>query len=417
MKKNIFLLFVLLSFNMNAANSEGKWYKFTENFIKDCVEEINEAKKNNSNRETNGISVSAIMGEISKDCLQATQAYNETDSQVTQNSVSNSCSSKKDGIFLLPVGTHNQTIKIISEDKNYTKEYTCDNGTWSANSSQSEIPDKTYCNSKCLSWNNGSLTECSVESIVGEVDSCGSVFPKSLAGSMITLKTLSDFKKGYATVMCNSEGNWVLKDYKCESDTCMANELVTWNDKEISDYYSVNKEGSTSDNNIEMGSQSATLLTNKINKLKEELSIKTANGHDVKNIINQLQSLTKNANNLKTQNVEEINTNNFLNPFEGNTALQRMYECQSKVVTSNGKYGYVKYLTEDNRIFKSPEEGTKNHNIVKGYADLVCDNGRWVFKPEKMECRRKESGVNCLNVVNLGKKNGERVNGYQCKNN
>lgn len=417
MKNILILILITLTFNINASNIyEGKWYKFTDDFIRNCFDGFEETQESvsESSGKTSSFANSLTKKELS-DCLSGTP-YLDTDAQVNPRDFNgnNSCRAtyRENEKINLPSAANGQTVELTSTDGKLTAKYKCSNGNWGSafNKIDSTI-GKNHCNPVCLKWtSNGQVSTCSsLSQVSGNAAVCGSFLMNKEHGRVINAVSQSNYFTGNAQFYCNN-GNWNLVSgtATCVSQTCNINEMVAWSDREV---VALNSGSSGNDDN--QGDYDFNPLESETSlaDLRNELSFLSANGKNIDRVVNDIVNYQENNN--YEEELEDVG-DIIEDPFKDDPKFREKPKCISQVNSFNGITGNATFIKEDKRLFSSSIEARENHKNMIGNAVLNCVKGKWVVNNVISTCRRNTS-INCENKKVLGKKNGESIFGYFCE--
>lgn len=432
MKKILILVLVTLTFNINASSVyEGKWYKFTDDFIRNCFDGFEQTQENvsESSGKTSSFANSLTKKELS-DCLSGTP-YLDTDPQVNPRDFggNNSCRAvyRANEKMNLPSAANGQTVALTSTDGKITAKYKCSNGNWGAAFSKVDSRSgKNSCSSICLKWDsNGNVSACSgLSQVSGNVSVCGSVLLGKDHGKVVNAVSQSNYFSGNAQFYCNN-GNWNLVSgtATCVSQTCNISESVAWSDREVIATGNLVGSGDTNSSsgeeeesyNRHSDSDNYSGHSRSLSDLKNELSILSANGKSVDHIVEQIINYESN-NDLTGElgNLNDVTGDLIEDPFEEDPHFREKPKCISQISSVNGITGTATFVKEDRRIFSSLAEAIENHKNMVGSANFSCVKGKWVVDNTTSNCRR-DTSVNCSNTTVLGKKDGESILGYFCE--
>lgn len=442
MKNILILVLITLTFNLNASSIyEGKWYKFTDDFIRNCFDGFEQTQENVN--ETAG-KTSSFANSLTKkeldDCLTGAP-YLDTDPQVDPRDFggNNSCAA----IYIssdkmnLPSAANGQTVELTSADGKVTAKYKCSNGSWGNAFDRVDIRDaKNSCTSICLKWDgNGNISTCSsLSEVSGNASSCGNVLLGKEHGKVVKAVSQSNYLTGSAQFFCNN-GNWnlVAGTATCVSQACNINETVAWSDRDVialtgtvgnsiplnTGTNGTNTSGTNDDDdddsNLRFGNINGLSTTKSLSELRNELSILSANGKSVDHVVEQIMNYEENE--TLAGGLDDINSsvNGIIeDPFEDDPELREKLKCISEVRSVNGILGSATFIKEDRRIFSSLLEAQEEHKNMVGNANFTCIKGNWVVDTATANCRRN-TAINCNNTVVLGIKDGEDILGYYCE--
>jgi hypothetical protein len=409
-KKIIYILIIAvsISFNANSASSsEGKWYKFTDDFIKNCFDGFEETQEgvNETAGKTSSFANSLTRKDLA-DCLPSVP-YLDTDPQVDPIDFGGSGSCEATYVtseFInLPSASNGQTVELTSTNGKITAKYKCNDGSWGSSFDKIDIKvSELSCSSSCFVWDSeGNITSCSSASkVIGNVNVCGNLVSLTNHGKQIKLNAGSNYYKGSAQLFCNN-GSWTLVDgsASCGSLYCETNpdlNKTSWSDKEI---ISSNVYGT-----LEEMSEKEDYDSDILNELKEQLSILSAEGKDTTIIVNRILDLEINT--------AEKSSSTSDSPI--NSEKKEEIKCVSSISTMDGKVGFGIYQNLDRRIFKTEEYAIENHQNVIGEASFSCNKGKWIVNGLTSVCKR-DNTVDCSKTRVVSKKDGENVLGYYCE--
>lgn len=423
MKNILILILITLTFNTNASSIyEGKWYKFTDDFIRNCFDGFEETQENvsESSGKTASFANSLTRKELS-DCLSGTP-YLDTDPQVSPRDFSgnNSCRAtyRENDKMNLPSAANGQTVELTSTDGKITAKYKCSNGSWgSAFGKIDSRIGKNSCSSVCLKWDkNGNVSTCSsLSQVSGNVGVCGNVLLRKEHGKLINAVSQSNYFTGNAQFYCNN-GNWnlVAGTATCVSQTCNISETVAWSDREVI-ALNASSSGNIRDSGYESESKNTSFsspeTSRTLSDLRNELSILSASGKNTDQIVNDIVNYKENSGvEEQIDGVGDI----IEDPFKEDPKFREKPKCISQINSVNGITGTATFIKEDRRIFSSLIEATENHKNMIGSASFHCVKGKWIVDNTTANCRRNTT-INCNNTRILGTKNGESILGYFCE--
>ncbi len=420
MKKILIMVLITLTFNINASSVyEGKWYKFTDDFIRNCFDGFEETQEsvNESSGKTSSFANSITRKELS-DCLSGTP-YLDTDPQVNPRDFggNNSCQAiyRASEKMNLPSAANGQTVELTSTDGKITAKYKCSNGNWGSSFNKVDSrSSQNNCSSACLKWDSsGNVSTCSsISQISGNVGVCGSILLEKAHGKTLRAISQSNYFSGNAQFYCNN-GSWNLISgtASCESQTCAIGAKVAWSDKDfIASNTSLNANGDSEELEpleVESSSNSRTL-----SELRHELSYLSANGGNVDEIVEEI--INYDSEDTVTSHSEDVGSSVFEDPFEESAIFREKPKCIAEVISVDGITGTASFIKEDKRIFSSVTEAIDNHKNMIGNANVQCVKGKWVVDNATANCRINTS-VNCNRTRVLGIQNGVNILGYFCE--
>jgi hypothetical protein len=435
--KNIVLLLTIgmYSLSINAADvGQGKWYRFTSDFINNCVKSVNETK--NSSSESKGKTVSGVNPPVDlADCL-SSSPYLDSESQLDPTSLGISCASGDDDGFLLPTGSTGQTVEIVSKDNLTKSTFECSGSTWSIKSSQTVSYQKNDCSERGVNWVNEAnepiiynLTSALSNESVERSEYCFANLPVTSSGNSVILKSITNMGEGKIKFKCNN-GSWIKESEvnyvsSCKINYCQNNTTVSWFDSRITNYSGIpvssnNAGGSESHYqsesfNADIGSSS---MNDDINELKSRLSSASISKKEISEIVNKILGEIE----LQSSGRDIGGGTIVPDPKEGSAGgafdldpnLKNKPVCIAKVKTfDSGKTGTADFYQNDKRLFLSEEAALKESNILEGKGYFNCHNGKWEIDLTKNSVCERKTNYSCERIE-VTKIRGQYKYMYKC---
>ncbi len=458
MKKGMITLCIIASFNINSAEvGQGEWYRFTSDFINECVKSVTETKENSN--ETSGKTVGFVNPPVTlSDCIK-NGPYLDSEGQITPIDLGTKkgCSSKIESNYILDVAGHDQKIEILSKNKTEKSIFKCTNGSWSKLSSTTISYEKPKCSSKGIVWSGSEFVLESSFNLEDKkrYEGCYNNLPETSSGRSIKLKSYADLSLGEIKMNC-IDGVWEKElDFvsSCGSELCEVSKSqvkVTWSDKEIFAYSqrlieSNSSELNHSESEEESNTSSAGYRTqssndsiydeDKVKELKLMLSSNSIDREEVLELIKNIMTAST-SNDSSSNDDKEIDTGSSTGEdtdsstggyFDNNPNLKYQPTCFTSSIKSEdikkarfksnfisidgGKSAKASYYEMDRRAFESKEEAIEKSNIIEGEASFNCVKGKWVVDKTTSSCQRK-TNFSCERED--VKVNGENKYFYRC---
>ena len=408
MKNKIYILLILMAFTYSSNvtandNGQGKWYRFTSDFINNCINSIEDSK--DTSYETRGKTVSGVNAPVKlSDCI-SSSPYLDTESQVNQNTVVQGCNSIEDDLFLLPSGSNGQVVEVLSRDNNIKSTFKCSTGRWSIQSVRTVNYIENSCSAVGVNWVTSptNVTSYSFASVLSDSAasrslSCFDNLPSTISGGSVVLKSITDMGVGKIKFSCEN-GHWV-KDSEsqyqssCVMNYCQSNTTVSWFDERITNY-NVNayqNENIMSNDlitdfeenefKIELSSYS---MEEDLNVLSEKLVNYNLSELEVsevlENVVNEVNYTNELMSNIKDHESDITQGGTGIvsrNAFSDDPNLRNLPLCIAKVKSlDGGKTGIADYYKSDTRLFLTEDIAREDSNIVEGKAYFNCSGGRW----------------------------------------
>jgi hypothetical protein len=394
MKKIIVMISIGLISNIYSATADqGKWYKFTNDYINNCIESVTENKE--SSDESSGKTVSAVNAPVNlADCL-STSPYMDSEPQIDQPTLGKGCATKNTGDYLVSTGSNGQKIEILSKNKKEKTIFKCSNGNWSQISSSTVNYEKPTCAASSISWDHSTVTISGVVDLpsLRRVEKCYNNLPLLESGKSLKIKSYADLNNGKIKMSCIN-GVWTKDigfDATCEAISCTTivgsgKTRVSWSDSQIIE--------SEESKRLSIYSQGQV----------KEASIGTSS-------YNREHYSTEN--NGEYTEESSGSSGSLDDTFLGNPNLESRPLCVAELKSINsGKTGTAIYSLEDSRLFKTEEDALKESNIIEGSAAFNCVKGRWKVDSATAKCNRK-TNYNCAREKTV-LVNGEQEYKYLC---
>lgn len=343
MKKILLILLIgVYTANISAAEKagQGRWYRFTSDFINDCIQSVNDAK--GASNETSGKTVSGINAPPDLSSCLSSSPYLDSETQIKPTDAKQGCKSRSYNNFILPSGSNNQKIELLSNDQTIKSTFKCSSGNWSILSGKTVDYSSRNCESKGVKWTeqdgvfNYLFTGYSHLSEVERGAYCFSNLPTTASGNSIISKSITDMGEGYIKFKCEN-GVWLKEsnstfNSSCQMNYCQNNQFVSWVDERIKD-------------------------------------TGIAVGHG------------------------SVPVGSVLDYFANNENLKDSPICTAKVSASNRMSAIVNYYKNDKRLFPSREDAVEKSKIIEGKGYFKCKNGRWEVDSLVADslCQRKTS--------------------------
>ena len=369
------------SLNVSAADvGQGKWYRFTSDFINNCIKSVQESKEASS--ESTGKTVSGINPPVQlSDCI-SSSPYLDSESQINPTELPSGCDSLENDDFVIPSGSDGQLVEMLSKDNLTKSTFECNSGSWSAKSSRTVDYRKTSCGEYGLSWltQNGD----SVYNLSGFLSSvhsarksnCFANLPETKSGNSIILKSVTDMGEGRIKFKCNN-GSWVKESEMNYASSCRTSYCP------ISNQYG--SKVSWLDSRVTVGTEVF---------VEDQGSVVSgSNGYEqIKDVIKDL-----------------------INEFDSNPNLKDKPVCVASIKSfDGGKTGFAEYYRNDKTLFPSEEEALSESNIIEGKGYFKCHNGKWELDEsnESSICQRK-TNYSCERI-SIGKIRGNHKYMFKC---